>query len=572
TLDDGAAAYCQVRMVTWLESLHSKVRSRWIKSVLLELLAYIRQEGMKVTPKSELARAKQELARFVELGVLVSEESLIRYGGDRERDRGISTVAIVTKNRPQYVRRCLESLCANLNMVAGPVVVCVYDDSEDEQTERVVNEIRSGLMGDNLILRHVGQKAKRELAKRLAAAGEIQTDLVEFGIFRPYPYGPGYGANLNSVLLSTAGQLVICMDDDVVLPLRAWSEPDGALRLASTTDPTDVATYLRRADAIASVIESEDNIIECHLRLLGRTLSGCLAESHCAADLSGMAPTFVSSLLGGDSRVAVTMTGIVGDAGTSITEWLVRGDGSWRRLTTSELDYQSLVNSREVVRGVRSCIITDGRFFMNACAGFDNRELLPPFLPVMRNMDGVFAALLRFACPELHIGYLPRLVVHDPPERPAVQAILKGPRLSEYLIAAIQEASSMVVEGSDASSRMRLIGRYLTEVGSLSRVAFEGWLRRQAHAFIMGRIKFYDNALRNATDAPYYWIDRVSERLVAFRKLLTSGDLSLAADDLIAGRKSQEACAITQDLVRDYGRLVESWPVFMAAARDITVL
>lgn len=128
----------------------------------------------------------------------------------------------------------------------------------------------------------------------------------------------------------------------------------------------------------------------------------------------------------------------------------------------------------------------------------------------------------------------------------------------------------MVVEGSDTSSRMRLIGGYLTEVGALSRVAFESWLRKQAHAFIMGRIKYYDNALRNSTDAPYYWSARVSERLVAYRRLLTSEDLSLAADDLVAGRTSPEACVMTQDLVRDYGRLVESWPVFVAVARAMT--
>src|SRR5215475_13610597 len=134
TLDDGAAAYCHAQMVVWLESLHNKVRSRWIKSVLSELLAYVRQEGIKITPKSKLARTKQELTHFVELGALVSEESLIRYNDDCERGRRIGNVAIVTKNRPQYVKRCLESIRANISMVDDQVVVCVYDDSEDAQT------------------------------------------------------------------------------------------------------------------------------------------------------------------------------------------------------------------------------------------------------------------------------------------------------------------------------------------------------------------------------------------------------------------------------------------------------
>jgi hypothetical protein len=114
--------------------------------------------------------------------------------------------------------------------------------------------------------------------------------------------------------------------------------------------------------------------------------------------------------------VLVTMLGAEGDAGMGSSLHLLTLDGDSRaRLLASEAAYRHAVARRRVLRGVTRPTVGDGGFCMAMHLGLDGRGLLPPFLPVQRNQDGVFAALVRCCLGGGLFGYLPRAVVHRPP-------------------------------------------------------------------------------------------------------------------------------------------------------------
>ena len=65
------------------------------------------------------------------------------------------------------------------------------------------------------------------------------------------------------------------------------------------------------------------------------------------------------------------------------------------------------------MRVVTRPTITDSGYCMALNLGLDNRHLLPPFLPVQRNQDGVFAAVLTL-CGSGCTGFLPWMVLRAP--------------------------------------------------------------------------------------------------------------------------------------------------------------
>jgi hypothetical protein len=98
------------------------------------------------------------------------------------------------------------------------------------------------------------------------------------------------------------------------------------------------------------------------------------------------------------------------------TGYLSLKGSSRQRLLRSEAEYYSAISCRQVLRKASLPVITDGMFCMATSIGLDNQDLLPPFIPVMRNQDGVFGATLRKCFENSYLTHLPWAFLHSPLE------------------------------------------------------------------------------------------------------------------------------------------------------------
>ncbi|HEY1378618.1 MAG TPA: hypothetical protein VGF55_17595 [Gemmataceae bacterium] len=272
------------------------------------------------------------------------------------------------------------------------------------------------------------------------------------------------------------------------------------------------------------------------------------------------------------TAVAVTTAGVLGDSGMGSPVYLLtlRGE-SWARLVRSEAAYRRAVAGRGVVRAVTRPTVGELASCMALNLGLDNRGVLPPFLPVQRNQDGVFAGLLRAADPAAWRGWLPWAVVHDSPgPRPAAAdpwADAAAIRTGQAVQILVRLAAGHVA-GGDVAARLRGLGAALQEFAALPPAEFERVLHDQWRQQLAGLGAQLADALRRHDGRPDFWADDVRHLLTAWRDGLADPGAAVPAD--LAGSFGREpARALTRRLVGRFGQLVSEWPDLVAAARDL---
>jgi hypothetical protein len=269
--------------------------------------------------------------------------------------------------------------------------------------------------------------------------------------------------------------------------------------------------------------------------------------------------------------VLATAAGVAGDSGMGTAAYfLLLGGASRARLVRSAEAYRAALTGRRLLRAVPTATVGRPGFCMALNLGLDNRGLLPPFLPVLRNQDGVFAALLRACRPEALFGFLPWVVPHEPPGprpsladglREAVTGLRTG-QAFQLLIGALAPR----LTGTGAA-RLRALGASLAEVGAAPAADFAaalgGLLRAQMGA-LAARL---EGLLAEYGGQPAYWAEDVRGLLAAVREALPRPDVTPA--DLRAAFGRERAPEVFRGLVRQFGELLRVWPDLVEAARDL---
>lgn len=513
------------------------------------------------------------LARLAEAGFLLPRSAVLaaaRATPDPPPPR-VDAVAVVTCDRPEAVQRCVAGVLDNLREHGRDARVVVADDGTAR--EEVVGRLRrmAGTRGARVA--YIGREEKARLAEALVRSG-VDADAVSFALQGEPGIRLSPGRNRNAVLLETIGTLAVGLDDDTVCDLAL---PEGAdveaLAFSSRTDPTEFRFFPDRAGAEGAVRRVRADLLGVHERLLGRPL---LARAAAVAperlDLDAVNDDLLRWMKEGTGRIRITQTGLFGDAGMGVPTWLLTLDGPSReRLVASEAAYRTARRTREIVRAVPRPTVSNGPFFMTYSAGFDHRELLPPFVPVLRNEDGAFVASLRRTCEADAVGHLPWLVRHDPPEprafaEDAIWSRAGTVGFSNFLLAAI--AAARVPARLDAAGRLRALGLQLQELAAAPPDEFRRttrqWVWEQAARW-MGLL---EERLREHPEGPAYWAEDAQRALADLRARLPAPEFPVPAD-LLPGRTPDEALDAGRRLLARTGRLFAHWPSIREAAADL---
>ncbi len=209
---------------------------------------------------------------------------------------------------------------------------------------------------------------------------------------------PSY--NRNILLLAGAGSRVIMTDGDVACrPARLAGSPR-----RRTPDYADarfvppVSVCPDRAGALSLVEPIDIDVIGAHLDYLGAGTADLITD----ADIP---PGFVF----------MTSPGTYGDSGFSAARGVLSLDGI-RREALHASGYERCRLSRETVRIPEADVVSPSLHFLGMQAGYDARDYAPPFLPVGRNQDGLYALLARVLLPGSLTAYLAFGLYHDPAE------------------------------------------------------------------------------------------------------------------------------------------------------------
>lgn len=418
---------------------------------------------------------------------------------------------------------------------------------------------------------YLGPSAIRDIASTATRRG-IDADVIEWLLPGGHP-DQRAGSPRNVVLLATAGQALLTVDDDTRCEVWRHGQADEGMAFVGHVDPRHTDVHGDRAAALASIEREDVDLLAVHEMLLGRSV-GALAEiNRSDNDISALCSHLAPAVEGREPawRVRATWTGIAGDAAVFCPYPLIFSTGITREaLASSKKRFHTALSSREVSRVVRRATVTDEPWLMTYCAALDNRTPLPPFSPIGLNEDGLFGSMLRIVEPGAFIGQLPVGIVHDSDrdtgyDEGAIASAtwIRFADVVQWLIAswAPPEGEVPVFE------RMRLLGAHLRALSESSPAVFEdriATLARESRWRLLGACEMF---LAGPFDYPKFW-------LAAFARFQRAVLASLASARLVIPleyRDEPDTAAAMSRLASNvgmFGRALAAWPALWEAHRQ----
>jgi hypothetical protein len=481
----------------------------------------------------------------------------------------IALLGIPTRGR---VDRAVAAVSSAVAARERPLEIVVAHDAVSPEEERALVAALTGVAHPSHVsLRYAGPAERARYAEALAERAAVDPAVVRWALSREDARLWCEGTCRNALILDAVGQLSIQLDDDIASETAASPavEPGLALSSGSATSQMWFPAPGQGAEQLASLAPSDVPAI--HERLLGRSVAACLHGAP-AIDFAEASGAFLRAALAGEGRVRVTQMGIAGDSATgSLGHYLALQGSSRARLLADEATYQHAFTSRQVLRAGRRDAIIDGAFTMGFALGLDGRRLLPPFMPLHRNADGLFGIVLRRCFRDSYIGFATDVVAHRPPERRYSFAQLireLHPIDMNDLLCRIVNAAGVESRSAEPAHGLADLGDFLQRLAALPQVELE---ERVRIAVLRTRTQDVAN-LRAVHQAfagqPAYWGRHVEITAKALRALLLEPSHSHPRD-LMAAYGEEEGRRALATTLRDYGRLLSAWPALDEAARDL---
>jgi hypothetical protein len=343
---------------------------------------------------------------------------------------------------------------------------------------------------------YAGPRERRCLANRIVAASGVPADVVRFALFGSTGAPTCPGSNGNLVALATAGGA--CLVADSMMPDAI--DPKGE----SASDSSDV--------------------LALHELLLGRRAVDCVASAAGEVDLNGADSAALRELMIGGGYVRITRRGVDVESGIPRAG---TGEGGPYRIAIHR---------------------TPGRW--GPAIALDNRELLPPFVPIPGGED-LYEMMMVRTLPDGWIGQISCGATLSTSTRRHRSTARRHRREAALIVDVLETLCGCFTRPPSGRTEEDLstLGRHLVEAASCGRAEF---VRRVRTAVV----RQWEGAKRAPVEQGWD-AGRPNPALAQFFFTRNSTD----------GRHANVFRHI-QWAVRQTGRLLCAWPRMVAAARQ----
>jgi hypothetical protein len=474
----------------------------------------------------------------------------------------IDNIVMYTRDRLESAEKGLGSFMRNCREYGRAPAFNLFDNTRDPAARREYGEMLLSLKKEfGLQINYCGHDEKNELLDNLVKDG-FDEETIRFAF-----HGIKEDSqNLNPAFLHTAGTVFLSTDDDTLC--RMSKSPGASDETSfSSNDPAEFILYEDRAELEKNINVFDDDVLSLHEKFIGRGISSYAAEGIYAA----ISPRMRSDVLTGKGKIYITSSGVMGDPGMGSTAYyLLRSGDTMRRLIESGPGYRGKSFSRNVMRYSASPVITDASLLLGLHHAVDNRSLLPPALPSLRNHDGLFITMLFGLTNGSYMAHLPWMITHNPPferlsslEENIVSVSCF--RAADIIINILKNywASHPVIE---MSAGLKAVGSYFTAISSLGLDDFSAFLRPGLAEELSARIALLDNMLKFAPGMPDDMAADIESYIRGMSMSIRDKKIVIPAD-LMSGRSEDDSVAALKDLIKKFGDLILIWPDIISAVK-----
>ncbi len=512
----------------------------------------------------EAIRAGSEADRsLVELvGALSHDEvaeRLRELHGETSAQPSIDTIAYVTKDRPELLRRAITSYLLATQGSGQRVEILVLDDSGPAAESANRAWLTSLSQTSGVPVRHLGRAAKLNLGRRLARRAGVPLPLIELALDPPPAGSMLVGANRNALLLAAAGRRALSVDDDTLaLGQRASAMP--SVRSYPGLDPATIEALPTSPDLPTSL---EWDLLGELSAPLGRTVRELAAQGA------------LSLVDRPDARARIVAPGLLGDCGWGAPFGLwyapmgyltLRDDA--RGALVEDLDlYAVKTRSRMIRRVVPRLTLTDASFGMTTFLALDLTSMLPPVFPSARGTDVIFVGSAFAIDSGLAIAHIPATLFHAPhPPRHfwpgEMTRTAAGIDTSRVLAEVLRHTS---FRDGGPSARIGTLARSFRDLASGARL--RDMLTTALDASSDRLLRFLGEQAAGYGPTPDVWVRDVEAYADRLRAARRSPEYGIPLDLAHLAAPSQ-GLAHLASLFGPFGDLLDAWPALFQAALD----
>jgi len=537
--------------------------------------------GLESAMQGQQADIRKVLQSMLGSGMMVSAKSVCdQFKATAGQDAAVRqnpapVVAILTWERPQALERLLESIARNCDTEK---VHCIYvvDDSRKAAnielnralTERFATRVSSPL-------RYFGQQEQQswldQMVKELPEQENAIRFLADGSRWRDY-WTSGLSRNL--ALLLSPGHRLVMIDDDVVCDV--YDPPQLKPGITFSDDAREAMFFAGEQDWSHLHQPINPDPVDRHMQCLGLTFSEALevlGQNNLKASGFQNATALQLSELHAGSEVLLTECGSLGCPGTNDNTWLPDlTRASLKRMLASEETTARALGARKVWSG-RNHPHFAPRPNMSQITGFDNRRMLPPYLPIQRGEDRLFGYMLDYIFPTSVTLDYPWAVPHLPlPERKWRDRDLDfspGDSFPMFFVEQIIGHKSDCLS-THPEQRLSSLSGWFSDMASAPAHKLTSMYRDSRLAGDSARLAQLTELLATTDPAPVNWQNYLRNGITQL-----NADLDLASRENFVVRgvpatlEGDELIAFWRGVWGDFAGAISAWPEIRQAAARI---
>jgi hypothetical protein len=494
------------------------------------------------------------------LRVLIAQGLLVQVPAQHpslmsRKSAPLTHAVVFTAGRVEKCLRCVQSLCTSLED-SSLTNVTVIDGSFSRGNE---DNLKAGLSRiakkTNLSVSYVGSRECSAFCGFLVRMG------VPAHLLNPLLTGTSEifsaGAMRNLALLLFQGCSYLSLDDDVLWEITSANNLSNDVCLHGHQRPRFISVgSSRTGDPPNPLVRQASHVaFEALEQLLGASLEN-LARNH-RLQIEDACDHQRASLISKQGIVPLVQLGVVGDSGMYTGDWLsLLGPDVQNCISRSDQFCELSLTCRELINVSTRTVVTHDPRCMMLATGVCNSFPLPPFPPLYRNEDGVFAGLTSAASQRAYFGHVPHAILHDAPYG-RVYGDGIALRVSDLLFQATIEASRCFLH--DELTNYKLMGTHLVES---CRNDPNDAIRRWSMQTHLQRIGFI-SSMKAASSSSTRWKQHISALEQRLDSSVMLGFDQLPADLRItaceAEKSQREGRSALLAFIRNFGECLISW-------------
>jgi len=492
-----------------------------------------------------------------------------------EKETNLPVVAIITWERPEALERLLTSIVANCNTKKLHRIYVIDDSRKADNISQ--NQALAARFADEMSapLHYFGQDEQRsllaDLTKRLPEHENAIHFLADQSRWRNH-WTSGLARNL--ALLLSCGRRLVMMDDDTICDVYNGHQPKPNITFSD--NPREAEFFSDEQGWASQHQVLNPDPVDRHMQCLGLSFSealNMLGQNHLKATSFTNTSALLINDLDADSPVLITECGSLGCPGTGSNTWLPdMAPEALKRMLASEQKTDYALNKRFVWLG-RNQPHFSPRSNMSAMTGFDNRKLLPPYLPITRGEDRLFGNMLDYVFPSAVTLDYPWAIPHLPiPQREWCEQdkdFTQGDSFPMFFVEQVIEQKSSCLARSPGG-RLATLSGWFKDLAAASNESLAAMYQDTRLRDSSRQLQNLSMLLAEDESAPAGWQDYLQNGI---KQLNADMDRASSEDFPVKGipRKleASELATFWKETWADFATALNAWPEIRKAAAEI---